>query len=109
MALNHVDNSVRSGQLYSGSVAELLIDEDGKLIDYSLNYPHFKHIRKKGEKIQYGIYRLHPEDSDEDEINEIRFDSANEAEDYLLDQFDFNQVVEFKPIKKSKLEGVERR
>ena len=70
------------------SVVELLMNEDDLVIDYVLIYPYFENRLDVGEYIRYGIHSLPPYDGDKPEITEFIFETANEAEDFLIEELD---------------------
>ncbi len=72
----------------SGQVVELLLNQEGEIIDYSFCYPSFLNKKKDDETIKYGIYSLSM-DAPIYEIDAHRFLTAEKAEDFLL-EMDFS-------------------
>lgn len=78
--LSRTSNNITS----TGNVAELLFDGSSKLLDYSYNYPYFQNSKADN---QYILYAVLPHGSfDLDEVKKNVFMTADEAEDFLLDQ-----------------------
>lgn len=85
--LPEVDHSISRD-----SVAELLINKDEDVIDFSLIYPYFDNRLEEGEYIMYGIHSMKQYSLGKNEICDIRFETADEAEDYLIDKIEVSRL-----------------
>ena len=74
-------------QLYTHTsvVAELLVNDDNELLDYSLHYPCLKGSASPGEKVLYGIINLCPSRSNGEQLCYEIFNTVEEAEDFILE------------------------
>lgn len=82
-----------------GQVVEILIDEDGDIIDYTFAYPALQPDRSNGESVHYTIYYQRPENDDRSHFGNKLFKSADDAENFLLDQVFEDSRIPFKVFK----------